>query len=203
MFTINETNQTSLEIKKSNFISTVFHVNNVDEANEYLKQTKKKYYDATHNCYAYIIGENQDIIKFSDDGEPGQTAGVVIMDAIKKNNLTNVLVIVTRYFGGIKLGAGGLVRAYSDATAKVIKESIISKIEKFIEMKLIVSYDNYNSIINILKDSIIINKEFNENITLNCLVKESNKEETIKKLIEITKNQINIELLQTLNKTIN
>ena len=99
---------------------------------------RKKYYDATHNCYSYVLSLNDgsSAIKASDDGEPSQTAGVVILDVLQKNELTNVLAVVTRYFGGIKLGAGGLVRAYSDATLKALENSI--QIEK--DLGLIVKF---------------------------------------------------------------
>ena len=104
-----------------------------------LKEIRKKHYDATHNCYAYIIKDNdQTLIKSSDDGEPGGTAGVVIYEVLKKNNLTNIICIVTRYFGGIKLGAGGLVRAYSQSTAEAIKQiSNLVKIEEKTKTQLL------------------------------------------------------------------
>ncbi|MDE7454743.1 MAG: YigZ family protein, partial [Clostridia bacterium] len=105
-------------IEKSRFIASAIHVDTVEQAVEFVEQKRKRYYDATHNCYAYIVGDKA---KFSDDGEPQGTAGMPMYDCIKANNLDCVCVVVTRYFGGVKLGAGGLVRAYSGAVADVLK----------------------------------------------------------------------------------
>ena len=104
-------------IEKSKFIAAALHVDTVEQAVEFVNAKKKKYFDATHNCYAYIVGDK---VKFSDDGEPQGTAGMPILDCIKNNNLDFVCVVVTRYFGGIKLGAGGLVRAYSGSCADAL-----------------------------------------------------------------------------------
>lgn len=106
-------------IDKSRFIASAVHVDNVEQAVEYLNSKRKRYFDATHNCYAYIVGDK---VKFSDDGEPQGTAGLPIYECIKNNNVDYVCVVVTRYFGGIKLGAGGLVRAYSGSCAEVLKQ---------------------------------------------------------------------------------
>ncbi|MCH5156285.1 MAG: YigZ family protein [Clostridiales bacterium] len=106
-------------IEKSRFIASAIHVDNVEQAVEYVNAKRKKYFDATHNCYAYIAGDKA---KFSDDGEPQGTAGLPMYECIKNNELDFVCVVVTRYFGGIKLGAGGLVRAYSGACAEVLKQ---------------------------------------------------------------------------------
>ena len=101
MYRINEEYENKIIINKSIFITHLYRVNNVDEVNDILASTRKKYYDATHNCYAYIIGDNGDIKKASDDGEPSKTAGFPMLDVLEKNNVTNILAITTRYFGGI------------------------------------------------------------------------------------------------------
>ncbi|MCH5153004.1 MAG: YigZ family protein [Clostridiales bacterium] len=106
-------------IEKSRFIASAIHVDNADQAVEYINAKRKKYFDATHNCYAYIAGDKA---KFSDDGEPQGTAGLPMYECIKNNGLDYVCVVVTRYFGGVKLGAGGLVRAYSGSCAEVLKQ---------------------------------------------------------------------------------
>ena len=155
MYTINKTYQEKQEIKKSEFICTLMPITSVDDANNNLTLIRKKYYDATHNCYAYILGENGDVIKCSDDGEPSQTAGVVILEALKKNELTNVLAIVTRYFGGIKLGAGGLVRAYSSSTSLAIQQIEKLKIEKCQDLTIEVNYQYYNLIEKYLKELLL------------------------------------------------
>ena len=106
-------------IEKSRFIASAVHVNSVEEAVEFVNLKRKQYFDATHNCYAYAVGDR---VKFSDDGEPQGTAGMPIYECIKNNGLDCLCVVVTRYFGGIKLGAGGLVRAYSGSCAEVLKQ---------------------------------------------------------------------------------
>lgn len=148
-------------IEKSRFIGHSFHVEDVDQAEAIIKDTKKKYYDATHNCFAYILNEDMSIVKANDDGEPSSTAGVPMLEIMKKSNITNTLIMATRYFGGIKLGASGLIRAYAK-TAKIALEanrivskkvftkivleidySQIGKIQKFLETKQII-YDTPN-----------------------------------------------------------
>lgn len=148
-------------IEKSRFIGHSFHVEDVDQAEAIIKDTKKKYYDATHDCFAYILNEDMSIVKANDDGEPSSTAGVPMLEIMKKSNITNTLIIATRYFGGIKLGASGLIRAYAK-TAKIALEanrivskkvftkivleidySLIGKIQKFLETKQII-YDTPN-----------------------------------------------------------
>lgn len=125
--TILENNiQAEITEKKSRFIANLFYVENADEAEIRIKEIKKKYHDAKHNCFAYLIFENGEIYKkFSDDGEPSGTAGAPMMEIIEKENLRNVLIVVTRYFGGILLGTGGLVRAYSDSLKEAISKATL------------------------------------------------------------------------------
>ena len=125
--TIEETDdrvETLYEIQKSKFITHLRHVDTEEEARDFITAIKKRCFDARHNCSAYVLGEKADKQKSNDDGEPGGTAGNPILEAIKKNGLTNIVVVVTRYFGGIKLGAGGLIRAYSHAAAIGIEAAI-------------------------------------------------------------------------------
>ncbi len=116
-----------IEIKRSIFIATVKGELNADEADEFVKSVRKKYPDATHNCYAYVGDELGNVTRFSDDGEPSGTAGQPILDVLRKQNIVKTAIVVTRYFGGIKLGAGGLVGAYSGAAADGVKAGKISK----------------------------------------------------------------------------
>lgn len=143
--TISKNAVAQIEVKKSKFIASVFYVESAQEVEKYLKETKKKYYDAKHNCYAYRIvekDEGQEAIKekSSDDGEPSGTAGAPMLNILKKNELLNVLVIVTRYFGGILLGTGGLVRAYSDSLSLGLEESIIIGQELGEEIEVVIEY---------------------------------------------------------------
>jgi len=192
MFTIDKINIEEQIINKSRFICTLFPIKDANEANNILKEIRKKYYDATHNCYAYVYGDNAQYAKNSDDGEPSQTAGIVIYDVLKKNSLTNVLAVVTRYFGGIKLGAGGLVRAYSSSTALAVKSANIIKIEKKTTLTIKVNYNNYNIISKLIDETWITEKIFSENITLKLLMPDSETQNLINKLKDLTKNQIEI-----------
>lgn len=155
--------------KKSKFIANIFHVNSVEEAEERIKQIKKKYHDARHNCVAYRVFENDKVFeKSSDDGEPSGTAGGPMLNILQKNNLCNVVVIVTRYFGGILLGTGGLVRAYSDAAQKAIEKSIkVYKVEG-VEYEIKLNYSNFEIFKHYCKnnDIKITNIEYCEDIKL-------------------------------------
>ena len=116
--------------KKSRFIANVCKVESEEQAVDIINNMKKKFWDARHNCYAYIIGNNNEVQKFSDDGEPSGTAGKPIMDIILSEKIHNCLIVVTRYFGGTLLGTGGLIRAYQEATKKGIAQSeVIDAIE--------------------------------------------------------------------------
>jgi uncharacterized YigZ family protein len=113
-----EVSEHEIIIQKSRFIAHIKRAENEGEAQEFIQTLKKKYWDATHNCSAYLIGENDHIQKANDDGEPSGTAGVPILEVLKKKKLKDTVVVITRYFGGIKLGAGGLIRAYGKATSE-------------------------------------------------------------------------------------
>lgn len=139
--TITENNVSEIVEKKSKFIAHLFYVETKEQVEEYIKEINKKYHDARHNCYAYsIFSEEGNITKFSDDGEPSGTAGAPMLGIITGKELTNILVIVTRYFGGILLGTGGLVRAYSEATNSVIENSIIIKKDYGLEVSFETDY---------------------------------------------------------------
>ena len=143
--TIDEKIQITSEVveKKSKFIGNLFYINNVAEAEEIIKKIKKKFYDAKHNCIAYrVIDGGKLVERSSDDGEPSGTAGAPMLSILQKNNLCNVLIIVTRYFGGILLGTGGLVSCYSKATLDALDKAI--KVEKCLgtEAKVELDYPN-------------------------------------------------------------
>ncbi len=132
--------------KKSRFIANIFYVENIEAAEQKLSETKKKYYDAKHNCFAYVIGVNGEQVKSSDDGEPQGTAGHPMLDILKGNELINCIAIVTRYFGGTLLGTGGLVRAYSDSLKAAIANAKLAEIKNAYEVAFDVSYDDYGKI---------------------------------------------------------
>lgn len=191
MNTINKSYEFRQDIKKSEFICTLIPVNSLDEINENLKQIRKKYYDATHNCYSYILTQNDgtSIIKASDDGEPSQTAGVVILDVLQKNDLTNVLAVVTRYFGGIKLGAGGLVRAYSSSTSGAVKIAEMVPIIKMIKINIKFDYTYANEILKLFKNYKEIESKYEANVSITYEIPEADKAFLEEKLISMTKNQ--------------
>ena len=142
--TIKKNIETELVVKKSKFIANFIKVSSKEQAEEEIKKLRKKYFDARHHCISYRILENEKIVeRFSDDGEPSGTAGGPMLNILQKNNLINVLVVVTRYFGGILLGTGGLVRAYSDSVLKAIEES--EKLEVLIgrECEVGIEYSNF------------------------------------------------------------
>lgn len=187
----------SLIIQKSEFIANVFRVNSIEEANQIISTIKKRYYDAKHNCYAYVIGESMDVQKISDDGEPQGTAGLPILSVIKNNNITNVLVIVTRYFGGILLGKGGLIRAYGEAVSNALKEAELNIKILLHKFNLICDYSLYN----IIKKSLdikILDESFNENVNLSFACKDDIKDSIIIKLTDLSSGKVLLNDMGTL-----
>ena len=128
-------------IKKSKFIARAVHITTEEEAQAYLRDGKKQYWDARHNCYAYQLGMNFEKQKSSDDGEPSGTAGKPILEVLKNKSLTNTLIVVTRYFGGIKLGTGGLIRAYGTAAVAALDNAII---EDYIDCRILYLQTDYS-----------------------------------------------------------
>ena len=166
MFCVNNS-ENIIIIKKSKFITNIFYINNLNDINIYLNKIKEKYKDATHHCYAYIINNTK---RFNDDGEPNGTAGMPILDCLEKNKLNHTLCIVTRYFGGIKLGAGGLVRAYSNSISNALKNSKFFKLKDGYKIKITFEYNNSKQIDNLVKDYEITKKEYGKVITYELLI---------------------------------
>lgn len=149
MYTIKENNQDLLEIKKSKFLSFIYKVSHLEEIDIILSNLKKEYSDATHICYAYIIGNTQ---KSSDDGEPGGTAGIPILQVLQKSDLNYILAVVVRYFGGIKLGAGGLVRAYTKSISQLINPDTIVPLVEGYKIEITIPYEEQKRLDYILKN---------------------------------------------------
>lgn len=168
MYTIDNNYTYELEIKKSRFIAVLIKVKDVKEIDNILENIKDKYKDATHYCYGYIVNDRK---KSSDDNEPGGTAGLPILQALEKNNLNYVLCVVIRYFGGIKLGAGGLIRAYSKSTSEVIRNSNKIELIKGLKIRFITNYEDQKRIDYLLKDY-QFTKEYGTNITYHALIPE-------------------------------
>lgn len=160
-YTVNSFGSNEIIIQKSRFIGYVKRVETEKEAQDFINEMKKKHYDATHNCSAYVIGEQDEIQKANDDGEPSGTAGFPMLEVLKKQNLKNTAVVVTRYFGGIKLGAGGLIRAYGTTTSEAIKSTGIVKRELMQGFSVTVEYPLLGTLENELRNSKYIIEDIN------------------------------------------
>ena len=168
--TIKEDGQVQEEIKKSRFICHAKRVYSEEEARDFITAIKKEHYKATHNCSAFIIGERSEIKRTSDDGEPSGTAGVPMLGVLENHNLTNVCVVVTRYFGGIKLGAGGLIRAYAGSVALAVKEIGIIEIKEQAGIAIQMSYTQYQEYSNFLKEHDLMELETNFTDQVNTMI---------------------------------
>lgn len=167
------------EIKNSKFYALLYQVDSKKKVNQILQELKLEYKDATHYCYAYVIDGEE---KCNDDGEPSGTAGMPMLNVLKQKNLNHILCVVIRYFGGIKLGTGGLVRAYSKATSLVFEKSIIIDIEFGWKIRIEFPYENVKHVNHLLKDYLICYKEYGENIIYELSIKESNLELVVQEL---------------------
>lgn len=168
MKTIKEVYINEIIIKNSRFIAIFKPLNSENEVSNILSSVKNEYKNANHYCYAYITGN---IKRCSDDGEPSGTAGVPILNILEKNDLSNVICVIVRYFGGIKLGAGGLIRSYGKATRETLKISHLVSIIECYKVTLSFTYENLKNIDFIINKAPIINKTFNEDITYVILLK--------------------------------
>ena len=184
--TIKEDGQVQEEIKKSRFICHAKRVYSEEEARDFIISIKKEHYKATHNCSAFIIGERSEIKRTSDDGEPSGTAGVPMLGVLENHNLTNICVVVTRYFGGIKLGAGGLIRAYAGSVALAVKEIGIIEIKEQAGIHIQMTYAQYQEYGNFLKEHHLMELEtnFTDQVETMIFVDKENKEHIKSELIE-------------------
>lgn len=141
MYRLKEDHMDELEIKKSRFLCYMHKCLSEEEAKAFLQQIKKEHPNATHHCYAFIIGEQNELQRSNDDGEPSGTAGVPILECLMNNQMQDIIAVVVRYFGGIKLGAGGLIRAYSKSVSTALKSAVLTKKETMQKYQIIFSYD--------------------------------------------------------------
>ena len=191
-YTVKQAGSHEIIIQKSRFIGYVERVSNEEEANAFIQKIKKQHYSATHNCSAYIIGEHDQIQKANDDGEPSGTAGIPMLEVLKRLNLKNTAVVVTRYFGGIKLGAGGLIRAYSSTTSETIKKIGIVKGELMQGISLTVKYPLLGRVENMLHQSphVIDKINYLEKVELIVYVHVHEVDTFKKEMINLTNDQI-------------
>ena len=192
--TIKDDGQVQEEIKKSRFISHAKRVYSEEEARAFITAIKKEHYKATHNCSAFIIGERSEIKRTSDDGEPSGTAGVPMLGVLENHNLTNVCVVVTRYFGGIKLGAGGLIRAYAGSVALAVKEIGIVEIKEQAGIQIQMSYAQYQEYGNFLKEHNLMELEtnFTDQVETIIFVDKEDKETIKASLIEFFNGKVTL-----------
>ncbi len=181
--------------KKSHFIGYVRHTESEEEALAFINEIRKKHYDARHNCFAYCVDGEQQTQRFSDDGEPGGTAGKPILEVIKGNELCDVCIVVTRYFGGTLLGTGGLVRAYTDAAKACIENTQVLAKRRMIPMKLHTNYTDFGKIQYLLasEEIPILDSEYGEDVCVHVEIFVDDADKVKKKLIEVTAARIIID----------
>ncbi|MBF7095898.1 YigZ family protein [Alkalibacter mobilis] len=186
--TVKGTAMTEIVIKKSRFLAFSFHVENVDEAEALLKSVQKEHHKATHNTYAYILDPDGNTFKYSDDGEPSLTAGKPIYDCMKGLGMSNTLVVVTRYFGGTKLGTGGLVRAYAQSAKSVLDASTIVRMELHTCCRIISDYSMIGTLQNYFStfDLVVNNMDFTDNVLFDVSVNKDQVDRFVKGYVELS-----------------
>lgn len=193
-----ETKETEIVEKKSRFIANIAAASSEEEAIEFIEKIKKKYYDARHNCYAYIIGDKGDKKKCSDDGEPQRSAGMPMMEVLENQGYFDIAAVVTRYFGGTLLGVGGLIRAYQGAVIEGLNASVSGEIHEGFRAKYRFGYDFYGKIKYIAESENIVIEDtlFDETVTISLIFNDSESERLQKKLVEETNANIERLLLE-------
>ena len=181
-------------INKSRFIGFANHIKTEEEALDFIEEISTKHRDATHNVYAYVVGENSNIQRFSDDGEPSGTAGIPALEVIKKEDLRNVVVVVTRYFGGIHLGAGGLIRAYTKGAKIGLDAAKIVDMVVHQELGIKVDYNLYGKIENFLlaNEYIVDEVTFDTSVNISIFVDREELDRFIKTITDLSSGNIEI-----------
>lgn len=193
--TIHNYGEEEVIINKSRFIGYAMPINNEEEALAFIDKIKTKHRDATHNVYAYVVGDNNNIQRFSDDGEPSGTAGIPVLEVIKKEDLRNVVVVVTRYFGGIKLGTGGLIRAYTKGAKIGLDAGIIVERILHTKIKIRVDYTLYGKIENYLMTNgyLVDDVIFDDGVNIFVYIKFSEVESFNKTIIDLCSGNVMME----------
>ena len=182
--------------KKSRFIANVKSVETVEEAQAYIEEMRKKYWDARHNCSAFSVGTERVITRCSDDGEPSQTAGRPMLDVLEGEGVCNVCAVVTRYFGGTLLGTGGLVRAYSSAVQEGLKNSTVLSVTPAVKTAVTTDYNGVGKIQYLLgqRNITILDSQYADQVMLTVLIPEEQKERTLAELTDLTNGKAGIEV---------
>jgi len=190
---IQESFSHEIEINRSTFICYLKRINNEEEAKDYLKEIKKLHPKATHHCYAYRI--NDSLQRSNDDGEPAGTAGIPILEVLHKSDVELIIAIVVRYFGGVLLGAGGLVRAYSKAVSEALSHTTLYEVQTINRYKITFPYEYINKIEHLLKEEVIEEKDYQEMVAFQYL---SNDEQLPSTFAEMTRGNHLPELIETI-----
>lgn len=190
--------------KKSRFIAYVKPVDTEEEANDFIESIKKKNWDARHNCSAVVIGENNEFSRCSDDGEPASTAGKPMLEVLINEGIHNAAVVVTRYFGGVLLGTGGLVRAYQGAVKEGLAASVIVEKQKGAKYKITTDYNGIGKLQYIIASLNIftINTEYTENVDIEVMVNSSMEKEFVDKVVEGTNGRVKISRIEEMSYVI-
>ena len=191
--TIKGTEVSEFEVEKSVFITTAKHVESEGEALTFIDEIREKYKDATHNCTAYIINEKPEIKRYNDDGEPQGSAGLPMLSVLEKEEVTNVAVVVTRYFGGKLLGKGGLIRAYTKGVADTVGPNALYK-RDYLRVELILSYNILGQIENYLNEEkyLVINKSYTDEVSFEIYVRNDKFDKFYEDLVNMTSANIKI-----------
>lgn len=193
--TIKQYGESEIVEKKSRFLGKIKPVETEEEAIAYIESLKKEYWDARHNCFAYIIGTKGEIVRCSDDGEPSGTAGKPMLEVLQNHQLRNVVAVVTRYFGGVLLGTGGLVRAYTQATQEALNEAQVATMTPMSVMMVQTDYNAIGKIKYVLaqEETPVLNEEYAADVVVTMAVPLTEKERMVKKLTEVTNGKAVIE----------
>ena len=188
--------ETEITEKKSRFIATIAPVSSEEEAVSFIKDMKKKYWNARHNCSAYIIGTQQQIVHSSDDGEPQGTAGKPILSVLSGRKLYNVVAVVTRYFGGVLLGTGGLVRAYSSAVEECLSKAVLKEMIEASRVKIEASYNDAGKLQYLFSQNniTILSADYTDVVTFDILLPAGTEDFIIKKITETTQNRASVDI---------
>ena len=195
-----EGGQGEYEEKKSRFIATVRKCESEAEALSFIEETKKKYWDARHNCYAYCLGDRGELTRCSDDGEPGGTAGRPMLEVLLGEGIRNAAVVVTRYFGGVLLGTGGLVRAYTKAVQEGLRHCTLGRMRPGVELLVTTDYNGIGKILYLLKNAGIepVSSEYTDKVTLRLVLPASGAEAVKESMVEAAGGKVKFEKIKEL-----
>ena len=179
-------------VQKSRFIGHAAPVTSAEEALAFLEKIRLEHRSASHNCFAYVIGRNQGIIRYSDDGEPSGTAGKPMAEVLLKQDVTDCIVVITRYFGGILLGAGGLVRAYTHTAVLALQEAVICSMHETARWHLDIAYPLWDRVDHAFKTLPVIveNSAYAQNVRVSLLLRVADEEKTLRELMKVTDGKI-------------